>query len=544
MLLEPFHTFSETPDNLVLPKLFTCPFFYTPHPLAVKAAHEVQRYLTTRTDWADELAQGKMFGVLVVKNTDGQLGFLASFSGNIAGRACHNWFVPPIFDITVPGSYFKTEERSISELNHKITELENSRELCQLEKKLSQIRQQANQEISLFKVLIRQHKAKRASMRQQALTPEQTAGLERQSQFEKAELKRLERRWTDETAKIESKTAAAKAEIESLKEQRKVRSEALQAWLFEQYVVLNGRGEQKNVRQIFADERSTEPPAATGECAAPKLLQYAFKNGFTPIVMAEFWWGESPDGEIRRHGAFYPACHNKCEPLLNFMLQGINVEPNRQKKQPVTSLKIIYNDTWIAAIDKPAGLPSVPGKEHQKSAYSIIKKMFPDADGPLVVHRLDMDTSGILLIAKNKEIFVALQRQFANRTIKKRYVALLDGIVSHNNGTISLPLRPDLNDRPRQMVDFERGKTTVTRFEVISIQNGQTLVNFYPETGRTHQLRVHAAHQLGLNCPIVGDNLYGEPANRLMLHAAEIAFTHPITNNWTIITADVPFQTN
>lgn len=544
MLSESFHTFPETPDNIVLPQLFTCPFFYTPHPLAVKAANEVQRYLSTRSDWADELAQGKMFGVLVVKNTSGQLGFLAAFSGNIAGRACHKWFVPPIFDITTPDCYFKTEERAISELNHKITELENSRELHQLEEKLSQVRQQANKEITVFKTLARQHKAERASMRQQALTPEQTAGLERQSQFEKAELKRLERRWTDEIAKTEAETVVAKAEIESLKEQRRQRSEALQAWLFEQYVVLNARGEQKNVRQIFADERGTEPPAATGECAAPKLLQYAFSHGFTPIVMAEFWWGKSPAGEIRQHGAFYPACHNKCEPLLNFMLQGINVEPNRQKKQPVANLKIIYNDEWIAAIDKPAGLPSVPGKEHQESAYSIIKKMFPGADGPLIVHRLDMDTSGVLLIAKSKETFVALQRQFADRAIKKHYVALLDGIVSRNNGTINLPLRPNLNDRPQQMVDFEHGKTAVSRFEVISKQNGRTLVNFYPETGRTHQLRIHAAHQLGLNTPIVGDNLYGKPAERLMLHAAEIAFTHPITKNWTIVTADVPFQTN
>ena len=544
MLPESFHTFPETPDNIVLPQLFTCPFFYTPHPLAVKAANEVQRYLSTRSDWADELAQGKMFGVLVVKNTSGQLGFLAAFSGNIAGRACHKWFVPPIFDITTPDCYFKTEERAISELNHKITELENNRELHQLEEKLSQIRQQANKEITVFKTLARQHKAERASMRQQALTPEQTVGLERQSQFEKAELKRLERHWTDEIAKTEAETVVAKAEIESLKEQRRQRSEALQAWLFEQYVVLNARGEQKNVRQIFADERGTEPPAATGECAAPKLLQYAFSHGFTPIVMAEFWWGKSPAGEIRQHGAFYPACHSKCEPLLNFMLQGINVEPNRQKKQPVANLKIIYNDEWIAAIDKPAGLPSVPGKEHQESAYSIIKKMFPDADGPLIVHRLDMDTSGVLLIAKSKETFVALQRQFADRAIKKHYVALLDGIVSRNNGTINLPLRPNLNDRPRQMVDFEHGKTAVSRFEVISKQNGRTLVNFYPETGRTHQLRIHAAHQLGLNTPIVGDNLYGKPAERLMLHAAEIAFTHPITKNWTIVTADVPFQTN
>ena len=538
-----FHPFSQIPASIVLPELFNCPFCYTPHPLAIIAVDSVRQYLTTRADWADELSQGKMFGVLVVRNADGQLGFLAAFSGNIGGRAQHSYFVPPIYDITVPDGYFRTEERSISEINHQISALENDESLRKAEAQLSALKKQAETEIAQAKAAIRMHKSERDAMRCQALSDERQALLIRQSQHEKAELKRLERRWAAEIADVEAKTVASKEHIYQLKELRRQKSEQLQAWLFEQYVVLNARGESKTVRQIFAEERGTEPPAATGECAAPKLLQAAYRNGFRPVTMAEFWWGQSPEGEIRRHGEFYPACHSKCGPLLNFMLKGLDVEPNRQRQKPDTELKIIYNDQWIAAIDKPAGLPSVPGKEHTVSVYSIVKEMFPESDGPLVAHRLDMDTSGILLIAKTEQVFVSLQRQFALRQMKKRYVALLEGLLESDSGTINLPLCPNINDRPRQMVDYEHGKPAITRFTVISRANGRTAVNFFPETGRTHQLRVHAAHQSGLNSPIVGDNLYGKPAERLMLHAAEITFTHPVTGVETIITSEVPFKT-
>lgn len=542
MLPDWFHAFPATPDKIVLPELFTCPFCYTPHPLAVAAARHVQDYLSTRTDWAAELAEGKMFGVLVVKTGSGQLGFVAAFSGNIGGRGQHNYFVPPIFDITAPNGYFRTEERSISELNRQIAALESSTALRQTEERLLLMRRQAEEELGRFATLAKQHKAERDALRQQNLTAEIESELIRQSQFEKAERKRIERRWANELAKVEAETSGVKSEIEKLKKLRQQQSEELQTWLFNQYVVLNARGERKTVARIFADERGTEPPAATGECAAPKLLQAAFSNGLQPIAMAEFWWGKSPEGEVRHHGTFYPACHSKCEPLLNFMLQGLHVEPNPLRKQAATELKIIYNDQWIAAIDKPAGLPSVPGKEHKVSAYSIAREMFPDASGPLMVHRLDMDTSGILLIAKTEAVFKTLQRQFATRAVKKRYVAVLDGLLKDESGTIDLPLRPDINDRPRQMVDYEHGKKAVTRFSVIARTGCRTFVNFYPETGRTHQLRVHAAHQLGLGCPIIGDNLYGSSAERLMLHAAGISFTHPVTGAETVIEAEVPFE--
>ncbi len=536
-----FHQFPKIPADTHLPKLFTCPFCYTPHPLAVMAADLVRQHLASRADWAEEIAQGKMFGVLVAKDRSGQLGYLAAFSGNIGGCGTHDFFVPPIFDITLPDGHFRTEERSISELNRQIDAIENSEHNRLIANNLIRIKQQAELEIGRAKTLARQHKAERDSLRQQGLTADKEAELVSQSQFEKAELKRLERRWAAEIAEAEAETSIAKSQIERLKEERRQRSEALQAWIFEQYVVLNARGESKSVRQIFADERGTEPPAATGECAAPKLLQFAFKNGYQPVAMAEFWWGKSPEGEVRHHGAYYPACHSKCEPLLNFMLQGLDVEPNPLRKQPATNLPILYNDKWLAAVDKPAGLPSVSGKEHSVSAYSIAREMFPEATGPLVVHRLDMDTSGILLIAKTEWVFKAVQMLFAFRRVKKRYVALLDGLLPTDSGTVSLPLRPDINDRPRQMVDFEHGKPATTRFSVVGRADGRTLVEFFPETGRTHQLRVHAAHHSGLNCPIVGDNLYGKPAERLMLHAAEIEFTHPVTRQKINIKAAAPF---
>ena len=536
-----FHPFPEIPVGTALPKLFTCPFCYTPHPLAVLAADYVRHYVATRADWSAELDKGKMFGVLVVKDTAGQLGFLAAFSGNIAGSGLHSYFVPPIYDLSAPDGHFRTVEHAISELNRQIAALDENAAFCEAEARLTLMEQQREQEIESAKDTARRHKAERDAMRRQPLTDEQHAALIRQSQYEKAEIKRLERQWNARIQVAAEETAATKAEIARLKDLRRQKSEELQTWLFEQYVVLNARGGRKTVRQIFADERGTEPPAAAGECAAPKLLQYAFANGYQPVAMAEFWWGESPEGEIRRHGMYYPACHSKCEPILNFMLQGLDVEPNRLSRKPQTELRIIYNDQWVAAVEKPSGLPSVPGKEHAVSVYTIVSQMFPDATGPLVVHRLDMDTSGIMLIAKDKPTFVALQRQFAGRMVKKRYVALLDGLLKADSGTISLPLRPNPDDRPRQMVDYEHGKPAVTRFSVIETSNGRTLVDFRPETGRTHQLRVHAAHQSGLGCPIVGDNLYGKPADRLMLHAAEIEFRHPVTNQKINILSEVPF---
>lgn len=491
--------------------------------------------------WKDELEQGKMFGVLVAQDRDGNIGFLAAFSGNIDGKATHQYFVPPIFDSTLPGGRFKAEEQRITQLNLQISKLESDNHLTEIKTELERQKGQASAEIEQAKATIRQHKAERDRQRSSGITDEQNAEFIRQSQFEKAELKRLERRWAESTGSLASEIEQICSKTSLLKDERRQMSEALQQWLFGQYVVVNAKGERKSIKEIFEKERGTLPPAATGDCAAPKLLQYSFCNGLKPIAMAEFWWGNSPVGEIRHHGTFYPACHSKCEPILDFMLQGLDVEPNPLKEPVFQNIEILYDDEWIVAVNKPAGMLSVPGKESNVSVCSAIREMYPGAGVLMVVHRLDMATSGILLIAKTKDVYVALQRQFASHTIRKRYRALLNGCPECADGTIKLPIILNPDDRPRQMVDFEHGKTAVTHYSVVEVKDGRALVDFFPMTGRTHQLRVHSAHKMGLGCPIVGDNLYGSSSDRLYLQAIEIEFEHPVTKEKINIKAKEEF---
>ena len=250
--------------------------------------------------------------------------------------------------------------------------------------------------------------------------------------------------------------------------------------------------------------------------------------------MAEFWWGDSPKNEIRRHGCYYPACKGKCEPILKHMLQGLSVEENPllRELQQEKDLEIVYEDDALVVVNKPAGMLSVPGKLDVDSVYQRMKRRYPEATGPMIVHRLDMATSGLLLIAKTKEAHQNLQAQFKNRIVQKRYVALLSEVLAEEEGKILLPLRPDPEDRPRQVVDRIHGKTAITHYQVIGREKEGTRVFFYPQTGRTHQLRVHAAHPSGLNAPIIGDELYGKKAERLYLHAEYIAFHHPISGQW------------
>ena len=339
-------------------------------------------------------------------------------------------------------------------------------------------------------------------------------------------------------------------DIESLKEERKNRSIALQQWIFRQFRLLNAHGETKDIEQIFAETARRNPPAGTGECAAPKLLQHAYLQGLQPLAMAEWWWGDSPKGEIRRHGHYYPSCRHKCEPILHHMLQGVDVEPNPLlvSNTDATQLHTVYEDDSLLVVNKPAGMLSVPGKTGQASVLSILQERYPDATGPLLVHRLDMDTSGLLLAAKDKDIHALLQAQFESRSVKKRYLALLEGVPQGKEpkGFIRLPMRPDYDNRPYQLVDFEYGKPAVTRYEILSpladeTSKERTLIHYYPETGRTHQLRVHSAHPDGMNCPIVGDPLYGQPADRLYLHAEYLEFRHPVYGKILKIQTSNPF---
>ena len=549
------HFFKKPVSHLALPEKFTYPFHYTPHPLCVLAAEEVKAYIASRKEWQEELASGKMFGVLIVQtdngitnNEENQIGYLAAFSGNLDGKNLHPYFVPPVYDLLQPEGFFKIEEEQISAINIRIRELENSSSYLGSKEKWKIETEQAKAVLNQAKAELKMAKEAREIRRQSSpeLSEEEQASLIRESQYQKAEYKRLEKEWKKRLEELETEVRHFDIEIERLKTERKERSAALQRKLFEQFRMLNAHGEVKDLYTIFEQTVQKVPPAGAGECALPKLLQYAYLHQLKPLAMAEFWWGDSPKNEIRHHGYYYPSCKGKCEPILQHMLQGLEVDEN-PLLNPIheeEELEIVFEDEWLLVINKPAGMLSVPGKaEDRDSVYHRLKKKYPEATGPMIVHRLDMATSGLLLVAKTKEVHQDLQAQFANRSIKKRYVAVLDGIVlSERTGRIELPLCLNPLDRPRQIVSKEYGKEAITEYKIISesekiIDESERSINeprkytrivFYPLTGRTHQLRVHAAHPEGLGCPILGDELYGKKADRLYLHAEYIEFRHPI----------------
>ena len=540
------HRFTTSITDIPLPERFIYPFCYTPHPLCILAAKEVQSYLTRQTAWKDELRQGKMFGVLIVQTEHGETGYLAAFSGILAGKNLHPFFVPPVYDLLQPQGFFKIEEENISSINRNIRQLENDKAYAALSAELARTIQSAENILATAKAQLKEAKTAREQRRKEKeLNAQEEAELIRESQFPKAEYKRLERSWKARITTLQTQTEDWERRISALKSERKTRSAALQQKLFEQFGMLNYRGEVKNLCEIFGQTVHKTPPAGAGECAAPKLLQQAYLHGWKPIAMAEFWWGDSPKTEIRHHGHYYPACKGKCEPILQHMLQGLQVEENPMLKRmqvPSQNLEIVYEDPWLSVINKPAGMLSVPGKEDAVSVYSLMREQYPEADGPLTVHRLDMATSGLMLIAKTKRVHQNLQAQFKNRLVRKRYVALLEGIVPKDKGTVDLPLCLNPLDRPRQMVHTEHGKPAITDYQVLERLDGKrTRIAFYPRTGRTHQLRIHAAHPLGLHCPIIGDELYGEKADRLYLHAEYLEFTHPITGETVRITKEAEF---
>ena len=538
-----FHSFQTSIAGIELPRLFTYPFHYTPHPLCVMAAGEVQAYINKQTRWKEELDKGKMFGVLIVRTSNGQTGYLAAFSGNLCGSNSHSFFVPPVYDLLKPDGFFKIEEEQISAINHQIGQLQNCDRYLELQQKMERETVSSQQALSEARKVLKAAKEKREQRRLHRPNENEQAAMIRESQYQKAEFKRLERYWKEQISEIKTELESFSSQIEALKAERRNRSAALQQKLFQQFNFLNAKGETKNLCAIFEETVQNTPPAGAGECAAPKLLQYAYLSGLSPIAMAEFWWGESPKTEIRHHGYYYPSCRGKCEPILRHMLQGLNVEPAPTERYSLSQNmpEILFEDQWLLVLHKPEGVLSVPGKSEEQSIYSLLRARYPEATGPLVVHRLDMATSGLLLAAKTQEVHRHLQAQFENRSIKKRYIALLDGILPEEEGVIDLPICPDYLDRPRQMVNEELGKTAITRYQVMDRKNGQTRIAFFPLTGRTHQLRVHAAHPLGLNCPIVGDELYGRKAERLYLHAEYLEFIHPVSGQRMVIEKKAEF---
>lgn len=527
---------------------------YEPHPLCIQACREVQEMLARREDWQEEIARGKMFGVLIVENvkTDTNVpkwGYLAAYSGQIGGRSDWEDLVPAVFDYLQPDGYFKTHEAEISRINQSISHLEKDERMKEARTLIQQLQEERKRTIAAYQEKMKEAKAKRDSRREAGnLSEAEEAEMIRESQFMKAELRRLKKSLSEKTA-LETEFEDYQENILRLKQLRKQLSDALQQWLFSQFRMLNQEGESKDLLEIFRDEALKEypqaaiatsriaalkmvPPAGSGECCEPKLLQYAYQHGYKPLQMAMFWWGESPKEEIRHHLQFYPACNGKCKPILHWMLPASTFEPEAINLSIYDKVETLYEDREIAVIHKPEGLLSVPGKDAaQPSVYALMRRKYPEATGPLIVHRLDMATSGVLLIAKTEFAYHRLQKAFLNHQIQKKYVAIISGKDISEKGIISLPLLPDYLNRPCQIVNHEQGKEAITEYEILERIDGSHLrIALYPKTGRTHQLRVHCAHQEGLNAPILGDPLYGnEKAARLHLHAEEITFEHPLT---------------
>ena len=577
------------PTSVPSPRQFTYPFCYDVDPLAEAASEELQHYIATTGLMSAEKGCGKMFGVLVVeyKDEEGALqrGFLAAYSGLLGGRNDWQYFVPPVFDAQQPDGHFKRTEREISAINREISAIENDPEYLQSVAQHEETMKRLQAEVEAFKAEVDAAKARRDARRKsgEPLSEEEQAEMVRESQFMKAELRRRRKAMEQAESTFHNPHATL---LKSLQRKRKQMSDELQRWLFAAYRMLNAKGEERDLIDIFREYTHAMPPAGAGDCCAPKLLQYAYQHRLRPVCMAEFWWGESPASEIRHHLHYYPACRSKCLPILTHMLKGLDVAPNPlAQKRHTAEPRVLYADEYILVVDKPAGMLSVPGKADDSASVSVeeyfannSKLKIQNSKFLKAAHRLDMDTSGLLVLARTEQAYVELQRQFASRETVKRYEAVLSGVPKHttphstfhndvpepitqnsklkiqNSSTqpdgcleaISLPLIADINDRPRQRVDMEHGKPALTLYNIVEVRaadantavayttkkvdKGLTLVHLYPKTGRTHQLRVHCAHPQGLACPILGDPLYGtERADRMYLHAAELTFRHPIT---------------
>lgn len=570
-------------SGIDIPERMNNPLDYQPHPLCIAVCKELQTYLSERENWREEIDKGKMFGVLIVENAQpepgvSKIGYLAAYSGQIGGRSDWDDFVPAVFDYLQPDGYFKIHEAEISDINQRIKQLEGNEHIKEAKSLILQLQEERKQTIAAYQEKMKEAKAMRDARRKTGnLTPEEEAEMVKESQFMKAELRRLKKSLSEKTT-LETEYEVFQADILRLKQLRKTLSDALQQWLFSQFRMQNHEGKMKDLLEIFRDAALRDypqatlatsriaslkmvPPAGSGECCEPKLLQDAYLHGYRPLQMAMFWWGESPKEEIRHHLQFYPACNGKCKPILHWMLPDRVFDSKITEKQ---ALETLYEDDQLAVIYKPSGLLSVPGKDSsQPSVYSIMRKKYPAASSPLIVHRLDMATSGLMIIAKTDFAYHRLQKEFLHHRVQKKYIAIIgckdqeacDKIwekakkeegkssISAEKQKISLPLMPDYLDRPRQIVNHEQGKEAITEYEVLDrIDATHLRLALYPKTGRTHQLRVHCAHHEGLNAPILGDPLYGnEKASRLHLHAEEITFEHPLTGKEINIKREADF---
>jgi tRNA pseudouridine32 synthase / 23S rRNA pseudouridine746 synthase len=539
-----FHPISNL-EETTIPEILNNPFYIKPSSLGMRAFSVFHETLLCRDDIQNFFASspiGKMFGLLVVKTQEGALGFLAAFSGKLGDSTHIAGFVPPVFDTLIYDGFYKQGERMLDALTREIEQLSNATDYQAKLQAVAELKIKHQEELAMLSAQIKAEKVKRKNLRV-AASPEVLLALSQESINEQLQLKWFKKQATEAASTAQEEIRVFEDRIQALKNKRKALSQQLQRQLFEQYTFLNAKREKKNIVEIFETFGADVPPAGTGECAAPKLFQFAFQHDLKPVELLEFWWGPSSTSQVRVQGNFYPSCRSKCEPILHHMLSQTPSEapPLLKDDHRLKDIEIIYQDEHLAVLNKPFDVLSVPGKVQSLSVQDYLTTLFPEAERPMLVHRLDRATSGILLVAMNQAVYVRLQRQFTKRLVKKKYLAILDGVIAQQSGTIDLPLRVDLDNRPQQMVCYEHGLAAKTHFEVLEIKDNRTKIAFYPVTGRTHQLRVHAAHPQGLNTPILGDDLYGKIATRLHLHAAELIFEHPVSRQSMIVTCAETF---
>jgi tRNA pseudouridine32 synthase/23S rRNA pseudouridine746 synthase len=506
------------------------PFAVPPAAIARRAAEELVAELRGGP-WADLLARdGKMFGVLVVRAPGGSVSVLRAFSGMLGGAWEVDGFAPPVFDRAARDAFWVSGEEELRALEARIAALDADPAHAEL----AALRAGFDAELSALRDV---HAARKRERHAARAAGGDLHALAQQSRADTAERRRLEQAHAAVLAPVAARVADLVAERDRLAELRAERSRHFLVRIHDTYTFPSFAGGARSLRSLFAP---AEPPGGAGDCAGPKLLVEAHRRGLVPVALAEVWVGAPPPTGDRRDGVFYPCCRGKCGPILPYILDGLDVEPAPAfATSTAAPLPVVFEDAWMLVVEKPAGMLSVPGRHetHRDSAIVRLRREHPDAT---LVHRLDLDTSGLLLVAKDPETHATMQRAFARREVEKRYVAVVDGVVAGESGTIDLPLRVDLDDRPRQIHDPVHGKDAVTDWRVLS-RGSQTRVALFPRTGRTHQLRVHCAHPLGLAAPIVGDRLYGAPADRLHLHAESLRFTHPVTGATIELTSAAPF---
>ncbi|MFA0656388.1 pseudouridine synthase [Vibrio sp. 10N.222.49.C12] len=540
----PLHL-ANTNVDLALPTRFTFPYYYTPHPVCEFAMLQLQQSLVDCG--VNETSQGNLYAVLLVQNPTTQgLGYLSAFSGlqldpALVSQLNNIHFVPPAFDSKQFQSQNSANLARQLQLSDDIEKLQQSHNLDTLLAELEGLKIESAKAIEAFQLAMAANKAQRNELREQANQEKALGNLEsaanllkqlgNQSSQEKRDLKALRIEWKQKIAERQSQIDLIESELKNRKQDHQAVSQQLETQRLSHYRFINQAKQSKNLLELLDVKDALE---GSGDCCLPKLLNFAFEHGFKPLALSEFWWGLPPTDIIRQHANLYPVCQSKSFEILEHQLSGIELEDNPLIVNPAVgkSFNIVYEDDEIVVVNKPEEFLSVPGKFIEDSVYTRIKARYPDATGPLIIHRLDMSTSGLLILALTAESNKHIQKQFINRTVEKRYTALLDGEITGESGNISLPLRGDITDRPRQLVCHQHGRNAETHWQVVSTHNGKTKVHLYPKTGRTHQLRVHCAHPLGLGVPIRGDDLYGYKRERLHLHAGYLKLIHPTTGEW------------